>query len=196
VSTDHGLSFDGESLERLSELVRQLHSMDGPVAEEFFAMIVGELKRLARARLRRESPNHTLQTTDLLDQAVLNLFSGSPVQFRTLGHFMAVATRAMSRALVDHARAHHALKRLPADKRLPFDEFIESYARHDVTAERVHDAIEALRVCRPESAWLVLQLHHFAGLTWEEIAAVTEMSVPGVRAAWAVARDYLRQALG
>ena len=61
--------------------------------------------------MSRERPDHTLQTTALLDDAYLQLADKTHPQWQNRAHFFAVAAQLMRRIMVDHARQRHAQKR-------------------------------------------------------------------------------------
>ena len=74
------------------------------------ALVYAELKRLASSHLRRERRGHTLQATDLVNEAYLRL-ADNEAPWQNQAHFFGAAARAMRRILVDHARARDAQKR-------------------------------------------------------------------------------------
>src|ERR1700752_5094453 len=79
--------------------------------EKLVPLVYGELRAIARARLRRQLPGHTLQTTDLVHEAYLKLVNQTRVRWQNRGHFYAVASQAMRRILVDRARGRNRHKR-------------------------------------------------------------------------------------
>src|SRR5262245_41541793 len=86
---------------------------DSAAADRLFPLVYEELHRIASAYMRRERPEHTLQTTALVHEAFLRL-AGSPqgaAQYESRRHFVATAAIAMRRILVNHARARATEKR-------------------------------------------------------------------------------------
>src|SRR5438552_798128 len=80
--------------------------------EQLTPRVYGELHKLARAYLRRGSSGQSLQPTALINEAFLRLLDQSqPVQWENRAHFFGIAARLMRMILVDHARAHQAVKR-------------------------------------------------------------------------------------
>jgi|SRR5580698_311424 RNA polymerase sigma factor (TIGR02999 family) len=77
---------------------------------QLFDLLYGELRRLARRHLQSERPGHTLQATALVNEAYLRLMH-THEHWRNRAHFFGVASFAMRRVLVDHARAKQAAKR-------------------------------------------------------------------------------------
>lgn len=73
--------------------------------------VYAELRRLARGYLRRERPDHSLPPTALVHEAYVKLVDQRRVHWQNRAHFFAIAAHVMRRLLVDHARAHGAVKR-------------------------------------------------------------------------------------
>jgi RNA polymerase sigma factor (TIGR02999 family) len=78
--------------------------------------VYAELRRLARGYLQRERPDHSMPPTALVHDAYLTLVDQRRAQWQNRAQFFAIAAHVMRRILVDHARAHHALKRGKAAK--------------------------------------------------------------------------------
>lgn len=81
------------------------------VAHTLFSLLYAELRRIASARLRNESPGHTLSATALTHEAWFGLEAQTRTRGTSRAHFLAVASTLMRRILVDHARAKRADKR-------------------------------------------------------------------------------------
>src|SRR5215471_12957453 len=79
--------------------------------ERLMDVVQAELRRLAAAYLRRERPGHTLQPTDVVNEAYLRLVQQRPERWENRAHFFGIAASLMRRVLVDHARRKRALKR-------------------------------------------------------------------------------------
>ena len=80
-------------------------------ANELATLVYDELRLLARSFLRRESPGHSLQPTDLVNETYLRLVDQKRVNWRGKSHFLAIGARMMRRILIDHARKKRRSKR-------------------------------------------------------------------------------------
>jgi len=78
---------------------------------ELTSLLYRELRSLAQRHLRRERSNHTIQRTALVHEAFVRLVNQQSVDWRSRGHFFALASTLMRRILVDHARARLSSKR-------------------------------------------------------------------------------------
>ena len=98
----------------ITEITDLLHAHaagDAGALEQLLPRVYGELRRIARIRLRRERSAHTLAATDLVHEAYLKLLPVERVDWRSRAHFFAIASRAMRNVLVDHAVRRGAAKR-------------------------------------------------------------------------------------
>jgi RNA polymerase sigma factor (TIGR02999 family) len=95
-----------------NEITKLLHQLKqgNRLAEAALApLIYNQLRQLARSYMRRERPNHTLQTTALVHEAYLRLLGANATDWVDRSHFFAVAASVMRRLLVDHARSKKTL---------------------------------------------------------------------------------------
>src|ERR1043166_158621 len=90
--------------------------------DQLLPVVYDELRRLARAYLRRERPDHTLQATALVHEAYLRLIDQNQVTWQNRAHFFGIAAQMMRRILVNHALAKKAEKRGGLQHKLSLDE--------------------------------------------------------------------------
>ncbi len=157
----------------VAEQLAAWHTGDRTAFDALVPQVYGELRRIAGALMRQQSPAHTLQPTALANEAWLKL-AGSGVVCKDRAHFLAVAARAMRQILVDHARGLARHKRdggiqvsltLANGEQLPADE----------TMLGLEEALVALEHEEPRAAW-VTELHYFGGMTYCEISTVVQVS--------------------
>jgi len=164
-------------------------------------LVYDQLLTIARQRLRHESSGHTLDTAALVHEAYLRFAGQDNARFRNRQHFYAVASEAMRRVLVDHARRIQAGKRGSGARLLELDEAEQTPVDHsfltdDRAAELIalDDALDRLAVFNPQGA-AVVQQRFFAGLSAPEVAEAMGLSERTVRRSWTVARAWLRREL-
>jgi RNA polymerase sigma factor (TIGR02999 family) len=177
----------------VSALLAAWGAGDARALDALVPRVYGNLRRLARRQLRREAPGHTLQSSDLVHEAFLRLQAQDRVQWRSRGHFLAVAARAMRRLLVDHARRKAAQRRGGGARRLDLDDVVVALDPR-VDLLDLDRALERLEALDPRQASLV-ELRYFAGLTVAETAELLGVSTATVDRDWAMARAWLRREL-
>jgi RNA polymerase sigma factor (TIGR02999 family) len=178
-------------------LLQRLRDGDRSAVDDLMPLVYGELRQIARALMRRQRPDHTLQPTALVHEAFIKLFEDSRPQLADRAHLLAVMSRVMRQVLVDHARAQGAAKRGGQDERVAWDTRIDIGGDGEPQALQVlelHDALEALARESPQLAQIV-EMHYFGGMTAEESALVVGRSAHAVRHDLRFARAWLRRRL-
>jgi RNA polymerase sigma-70 factor (ECF subfamily) len=159
-----------------------------------FDAAYGQLRHIARAVMRRERSDHTLQPTELVHEVWLKLADQTRVAWSDRAHFLNIAGRAMRQVLVDHARRRGAKKRPAAVERLTFDDEAGHGAAATIEILALHEALEALSALDPRAAHVV-EARVFGGMTVQEVAHVLDVSTRTVELDWTVARRWLARAL-
>src|SRR5262249_11076409 len=95
---------------------------DQAALDKLLPLVNDELRRLARRYMRRERPDHTLQTSALVNEAYLRLIDQRQVRWQNRAHFFGIAAQLMRRILIDHARSHHYAKRGGGALKVSLDE--------------------------------------------------------------------------
>ena len=84
---------------------------DPTALERLLPLVERDLRRLAHAYMRRENPDHTLQTTALVNEAYLRLIDQNKTEWQNRAHFFAIAATIMRRILLNYARDQQRQKR-------------------------------------------------------------------------------------
>jgi len=156
-------------------------------------IIYEDMLKLARARLKREHHEGTLQPTALVHESYLRLADQTKLQCQNRAHFYAIAANIMRRVLVDHARKRKAHKRGegvkvslqtgmdvaegPSMDSLVLDDALHRLAEFDVRKSRI------------------IEMKYFGGMTTEEIGMVVGISVATVGRELRLGQAWLRREL-
>jgi RNA polymerase sigma factor (TIGR02999 family) len=180
----------------LSELLARAEQADSQAADELFATLYSELRRLAEHQLERGGGSLTLSTTTLVHDAYLSMIGRRDTKFPDRARFFAYASRAMRGLVIDYARRRRAKKRgRDYEITLVEDEVCgpaTSEAGEDLDA--LDDALRQLAEIKPSLAELV-DLHFFGGFSFVEIAGLRGVSDRTVQRDWRKARLLLHHAL-
>ena len=165
-------------------------------------LIYNELRKLAKAYLRRERADHTLEGTALVHEAYLKLVDQRDMEWRNRNHFFAIAAELIRRILVDHARARAAAKRGGDNVKLPLEDALAPVAQVEANAGGwfgsevdllgLDDALVALAKHDRQQSRIV-ELRYFGGLTIEETAGALAISPATVKRDWAMAKAFLKR---
>jgi RNA polymerase sigma factor (TIGR02999 family) len=164
------------------------------VESELATLVYAELRRLASAHMRRERKNHTLQATALVHEAWARLAEGANVPWQSRAHFFAIASHHMRQILVDHARKRKTAKRGGAQQQLTLQDNLLAEKPNLVDLLVLNEALDSLKTFDPRACRIV-ELHFFAGLSFEEMALVLEISIRTVKRDWSMARAWLHSEL-
>jgi RNA polymerase sigma factor (TIGR02999 family) len=158
-------------------------------AHHIAPIVYDELRRLARAYMRRERPGQTLEATALVHEAFLRLANaGTPWTDRR--HFFGIAARSMRQILVERARARGAQKRWAGLDRVSMTAALEKAGANEAALPAIDEALTRLEQIDPEQARIV-ELRYFVGLSVDESAAVLGLSPATLKRRWALARAWL-----
>ena len=178
-------------MSELTVILERAKAGDKFAAEQLFPIVYDELRKLAAAKMERESPGHTLQATALVHEAWIRLGGDQQPDWQNRAHFFGAAAEAMRRILVDAARKRVASKRGGGVDHTDIDgKELSSETTSDDEMLQVNDALDKLATLYPTKAELV-KLRYFVGLTFQEAASALGIAVPTAKEWWSHARAWL-----
>jgi RNA polymerase sigma factor (TIGR02999 family) len=178
----------------VTRLLQAWSAGDNNALDELMPVVYAELHRLARANLRGERADHTLQATALVNEAYVRLVGQTRIKWESRAHFLGTAAQLMRRILVDHARRRGSLKRGGLATRVELDEALWAAEDRNIDLLALDAALERLATLDPRQSRLVV-LRFFGGLTIDEAAEVLEISAATAKREWATAKVWLRREL-
>ena len=144
--------------------------------------------------MRGERPGHSLQVTELVNEAYVRLVDWKNVQWQNRAHFFGVAAQMMRRILVDFARARGYAKRGGEGRRVSLSEAAGVIADRGEDFIALDDALKSLAAFDARKARIV-ELRFFGGLSVEETAEVLKISPRTVMRDWSLAQAWLYREL-
>ncbi|NNF01021.1 MAG: sigma-70 family RNA polymerase sigma factor [Pyrinomonadaceae bacterium] len=181
-------------MKRTHEITRMLDKWsngDEQALEDLMPLVYGELRKQAARFLRKERPNHTLQTTALINEAYLKLIDQRKLHFDSRAHFFALSARLMRRILVDHARKKNREKRGGNAETVAFDEMtVADQNGMSVDLLALDEALSRLEK-HDERLARIVELKYFSGLSLVETAEALKISRTTVATDWAIAKAWL-----
>ena len=166
---------------------------DQAALDELIPLVHDELRRMASRYMRRESQDHTLQTSALVNEAYLRLIDQKSVHWQNRAHFFGVAAQLMRRILVDHARSRLRAKRGGGAQMVSL---VEPAATSKEVADVIalNDALEDLAKFDARKSRIV-EMKFFGGLTSEEAAEVLKVTPRTIEREWRKAKAWLNRAI-
>jgi RNA polymerase sigma factor (TIGR02999 family) len=179
----------------LTDLIHRARNGDAGALQLLFKEAYPELRRIARARLRRNERGTLLDTTALVHESYMRFVKSGQLQLDDRVHFLGYAGQIMRSVIVDFARERLSKRRggdqlaltltnqLGAPDREAADEIL-----------RVHEAVDGLAKHDPRMV-KVVELRYFGGLTEAQIAEALGIAERTVRRDWEKARLLLAESL-
>jgi RNA polymerase sigma factor (TIGR02999 family) len=187
-----------EMIAEMRNTLTRLENGDSSAADEMFPIVYDELRMLAGSRMKRERINHTLRPTALVNEAYAKISGQADASVKSKTHFVAIASLAMQRILVDHARRHKAEKREGSRKREQLHEanqINDEGAVDQAVLEEIAQSVERLAQVDERKA-TVVRLRMLGGMSVPEVAEVLGIASSTVSSDWKIAKDWIAQELG
>jgi RNA polymerase sigma factor (TIGR02999 family) len=189
----------------ITQLLLRWRGGDRSALDSLLPLVYQELRAMALRHLRQERSGHTLQRTALVHEAFFKLVDQRDVDWQSRAQFFGIASQAMRRILVDHARRKTAKKRGARAAHVDIDQLVSaedndaaSVGGVDLEAHVDFDAIDAALI-KLESVdadqGRLVELRFFGGLSIDETAQVVGVSSATVKREWALARAFLQREL-
>jgi RNA polymerase sigma factor (TIGR02999 family) len=175
----------------VTRLLEKAREGDKEALARVFPLVYDELRRIASAKMRAQSPANTLQTTALVHEAYLRLMDRE-APWESRAQFFGVASAAMRSILIDHARARKAEKRGGDRRREPLHDALAWFEENAIDLIALDEALDALEKEDPRKRRLV-ELRFFAGLSTEDASEVLGVSRATAERDWTLARAWLHR---
>lgn len=188
---DEKMALDSNEITRF---LKDWSGGDASAADELLPVVYDELRRIARRYRSKERSEHTLQTTEIINEAYIKLNNQRESDWQSRAHFFAVASRIMRHLLVDHARTRNYQKRGSGAEKISLDDvavFSEERGRELLALDEALDNLARL----DQRKGRIVELRYFGGLSALETADVLGVSEITVKREWLKAKAWLYDAL-
>jgi RNA polymerase sigma-70 factor, ECF subfamily len=178
----------------VTQLLRAWVDGDRAALDKLAPMVERELHQLAHRYMNRERPNHTLQTTALVNEVYLRLLDVPQVTWQDRAHFFAMSARMMRHILTDFARSRNYQKRGGEAVHVTLEDDLAAIPGRSVDVLALDDALQQLAKSYPRQSQVV-ELRFFGGLSAQETAEVMKVSLDTVKRDWKFAKVWLLREL-
>ena len=180
---------------QLTHLLEDWSRGDQAAFDQLFPLVYDELRKMARHYMRKERPDHTLQTTALVHEAYLRLVHSDPESIDTRAHFFAVAAQVMRRVLIDYARGVQRVKRGHGAPKVSLEEAAVLADDRLEGLVAVDEALKRLATLDPRKS-RVFEMRFFGGMSMEQAAGVLKVSPITIMRDWRIAKAWLAREIG
>jgi RNA polymerase sigma-70 factor (ECF subfamily) len=178
----------------VTELLHAWSHGEASALEQLIPLILNDLRQMARRHLRGEREGHTLEPTALVNEVYLKLMDQRAAHWQNREQFFAVASRIMSRVLMDYGKARQTVKRGKEVVKVPLEEAFAVGQGQDVDLADLQEAMSRLAVLDPRQRRIV-ELKFFYGFEHEEIAKLLDISATTSKREWQKAKLWLLREL-
>lgn len=176
----------------ITKLLQAWSRGDSQALAKLIPLVDHELRRIAHAYMLEEKAGHTLQTTALVNEALIRLIEGEMIDWESRRHFYALVARRMRQVLIDHARAQLAARRGGRAEHVQIEEAI---SLSDELSEELIMLDEALTKLAKidQRKEKVVEYRYFGGFTIKEVAELLDIAPATVEREWRLARSWLKR---
>jgi RNA polymerase sigma factor (TIGR02999 family) len=190
-------SYMAQSPGGITQLLMAWQAGDETAREQVFSLFYEPLRQLARQQRRNWSGSNTLNATALVHELYEKLSKQNLIVVKDRAHFTLIAAKALRHILINYAKSKQRKRRGGDWVRVTLDTYIEESSIMTQEVDEIlaiHEALFDLAQLN-ERLVQVVEMHFFAGLTYDEIAATLGVTKRTVTRDWAKAKIWLRRAL-
>ncbi len=174
---------------RITQLLHQWQRGDQSAQSLLIENVLRELRKISNSCLRRD-PGHTLQPTELINEAYIRMTQQKAVKWEDRAHFYGIASHLMREITIERLRKRNARKRGGGVQVESFDECHSPLNQRSLDLVKLDEALLALEKFDADKCRLV-EMRYFGGLTIEETAEVRGSSPATVKREWKLAKAWL-----
>jgi RNA polymerase sigma-70 factor (ECF subfamily) len=179
----------------ITDLLQAWSDGDSRALDRLLILVEDELRNIAHRYMLKERAGHTLQTTALINEALIRLIEGEKISWHSRKQFYALVALRMRQVLCDYARATLAGKRGGRAEHVEVNETIPLPPEKAEEIVMVHEALTRLASFDKRKA-MIVEYRYFAGFTIEELADIFELSTATIDREWRAARAWLKREMG
>jgi len=179
-----------EPMHEITKLLQAWSSGDTQALDRLMPLVDRELHKIAQHYMANERAGHILQTTALVNEALIRLTRES-MSFENRKHFYGIVARRMRQVLCDYAKEQSAAKRGAGAKQVDLGVVIEERLEKSKELLMLEQALIKLGHI-DERKVTIIECRFFIGLNYDEIAELLGTSATTVQREWRFARSWLK----
>jgi RNA polymerase sigma-70 factor (ECF subfamily) len=177
----------------ITDLLKAWSKGDSQALEKLIPLVDDELKKIAHAYMLRERPGHTLQTTALVNEALIRLLGGERIEWHSRKHFYALVARRMRQVLIDYAKKRLAAKGPGATEHIDLDSALISPKMSEELRLLDEALTELAKLDELKAA--IVEYRYFGGYTRKEVADLLDITEAKLEREWRFTRSWLKREL-
>ena len=184
----------------ITSVLKAVSAGDDNAWEQLISVVHAELRAIARGLKHKRELGESMQSADLVNELYIRLVESGQQNWDNRKHFFRAAAIVMSRILIDGRRRKNAIRR--GGGRSPFSlkagldaaDCLNGFCDSDRYFGALDEAMRRLGEYRQHSRKAaIVNMHFFAGLSFEEVARKLGVSTKTVGRDWEFAKAWLRR---
>ena len=171
-------------MHEITDLLKAWSNGDTQALEKLMPLVDDELRKIAHNYMRNERSGHILQTTALVNEALIKLIREN-ISWENRKQFYALVAKRMRQVLVDYARRTQRADYVDVDDAVIRDETPKEILLLDEALTKLAGIDE-----RKET---IVECRYFIGLTLAEVAELLGVGQSTVEREWRFARSWLKR---
>ena len=177
-------------MDEITKLLQAWGEGDKQALDKLLPLVDQELKKIAKHYMRNEDTGHILQTTALVNEALIRLIREN-ISFEDRKHFYGIVAKRMRQVLVDYAKERKRAKLGAGAKQVELNDVKDEEWEKSEEILMLEQALTKLGQI-DERKLTIIECRFFIGLTYEEIADFLGTSPATVQNDWRFARSWLK----
>lgn len=176
----------------ITDLLQAWSEGDSHALSKLIPLVDNELRKLAKVKMAQERPGHILQTTALINEALMRLIVGQQIDWQSRNQFYGLVAKRMRQVLIEYARKVLADKRGGRAEHIDVTEAVLLTPEKSAELIKLDDLLTTLAKTDELKA-KIIEHRYFGGFTVEEVAKILDTSPSTVEREWRFARSWLKR---
>lgn len=177
-------------MDEITKLLQAWGDGDKQALDKLLPLVEEELKKIAKYYMSNEDTGHILQTTALVNEALIRLIREN-ISFEDRKHFYGIIAKRMRQVLIDYAKERKRAKRGAGAKQVELNDIKDEEWEKSKEVLMLEQALTKLGEIDGRKLAIV-ECRFFIGLSYEEIANLMGTSPATVQNEWRFARSWLK----
>jgi len=176
----------------ITDLLQAWRKGDSHALSKLIPLVDHELRKLAQVKMAKERPGHILQTTALINEALMRLIAGKRIDWQSRTQFYGLAAKRMRQVLIGYARQVLAQKRGERAEHVDVTEAVHLSPEKSRELIKLDELLTTLAETDEFKA-KIIEHRYFGGFTVQEVAKILNTSPSTVEREWRFARSWLKR---
>lgn len=176
----------------ITDLLQAWSKGDSHALSKLIPIVDNELRKLAKAKMAKERPGHILQTTALINEALMRLIVGKQIDWQSRTQFYGLVAERMRQVLIEYARKVLRKKRGGRAEHIGVTDVELLSPEKSRELIKLDELLTTLAKTNELKA-KIIEHRYFGGFTVEEVAKILNTSTATVEREWRFARAWLKR---